>query len=260
MTVPEPGGRLAELERRVRFDPSPFVFAQLAEEYRHANRLDDAINCCRAGLARHPGYLSARLILGRALAATARWDEAVVEYEQVVAAAPDNLAAMRELAEICHRLGRSDEALKYYRRALALARNDRDLERVIATLSSEPPGADTTRVDFDALLASLGRPDQQPPPVIELLLTDPTALLPAPDAVAPALGDAPDDRFAALERDLREHVGGATPSTAQPELPTIEVAPSTADAAAARIEASIVADLEAWLDALARDRAPKRHS
>ncbi len=137
-----PTAVLSELQRRVQSDPAPFVFAQLAEEYCRAGRHADAVACCRTGLDRHPGYLTARLILGRALVALARWDEAADAYLTVVNAAPDNLAATRELAEIYDRQGRVADALQFYRRALALARNDKSLEAAIAALSAGGLAAD----------------------------------------------------------------------------------------------------------------------
>ena len=55
---------------------------------------------CRAGLAQHPAYLSARITLGRALLEMGRYDEAASEFDYVLKAAPDNLTAVRELADI----------------------------------------------------------------------------------------------------------------------------------------------------------------
>lgn len=92
--------RIDDLERRVQQDPASIVFGALAEEYRRAGRLDDAIAVCRAGLERHPSYLSARVTLGRALQSLGRLDEARVEFERVIDVAPDNLAAIRALAEL----------------------------------------------------------------------------------------------------------------------------------------------------------------
>ena len=59
--------RIQELRRRVHEDPASIAFAQLAEEYRRAGRFEEAVEVCRAGLTRHPSYLSARVTLGRAL-------------------------------------------------------------------------------------------------------------------------------------------------------------------------------------------------
>ena len=271
--------RLHDLERRLQFDPSPFVLAQLADEYRRAGRLTEAVNCCRNSLSRHPGYHSARLILARALVALARPAEAALEYEQVVAQAPDNLAAARELAEICEKQGRPADALTYYRRAFTLARNDKSIEAAIERLSSAsgeapavtavpPPAPPPTpvravrpnprQVDFDAVLSLLGRPHQQPPPLTERLLSDPTSLIPAATGTAPASTTAlapSDDALGALERDLREHFEPAfasSPTENPAETPT--PAPR-----AARIDGAVQNVLEAWLDAIADDRDQMRH-
>ena len=92
--------RIEELRRRIQKDPASIAFAQLAEEHRRAGQLEDAVRVCRAGLAQHPAYLSARITLGRALLEMAQYDEAVTEFEYVLKAAPDNLTAVRELADI----------------------------------------------------------------------------------------------------------------------------------------------------------------
>jgi tetratricopeptide (TPR) repeat protein len=92
--------RIEELRRRIQKDPASIAFAQLAEEHRRAGQLEDAVRVCRAGLAQHPAYLSARITLGRALLEMARYDEAASEFEYVLKAAPDNLTAVRELADI----------------------------------------------------------------------------------------------------------------------------------------------------------------
>src|SRR5688500_15262660 len=101
--------RIEELRRRVQMDPASIAFAALAEEYRRARRLDDAIATCRTGLQRHPAYLSARVTLGRSLLEIGRYDEARQELEHVLRVAPENLAAIRALAEIHHRTGELPE-------------------------------------------------------------------------------------------------------------------------------------------------------
>ncbi len=76
------------------------AFAVLAEEYRRAGRFEEAIAACSAGLLRHPAYLSAHVTLGRSLIEVGRFDEARGELEYVLKLAPENLAAIRGLAEI----------------------------------------------------------------------------------------------------------------------------------------------------------------
>ena len=92
--------RIDELKRRVQMDPASIAFAALAEEYRREGRFEEAIATCSTGLRRHPSYLSAHVTLGRAWASLGRIDEARAEFEHVLRLAPENLAAIRALAEI----------------------------------------------------------------------------------------------------------------------------------------------------------------
>ena len=105
--------RLEELKRRVQRDPASISFAALAEEYRRLGMLAEAIDACRAGLQRHPSYISARVTLGRALIEVGEFDEASSELEQVLRSAPENLAAIRALADIHRRRGEVPDADHY---------------------------------------------------------------------------------------------------------------------------------------------------
>src|SRR3982751_3337941 len=101
--------RIEELRRRVLADPASIAFAALAEEYRRSGNYAEAIETCRVGLQRHPSYLSARVTLGRALIETAQYEDARRELELVLKSAPENLAAIRGLAEIHKRQGSPPE-------------------------------------------------------------------------------------------------------------------------------------------------------
>lgn len=123
--------RIEELRRRVQKDPSSIAFAQLGEEYRRAGNFDEAIATCRTGLSRHPDYLSARVTLGRALIETNQLEAAETELSVVLKSAPDNLAALRGMADIFHRRDELPKALTFYRQALTLAQNDPELEQTV---------------------------------------------------------------------------------------------------------------------------------
>lgn len=97
--------RIEELRRRIRKDPASIAFAQLAEELRRAGQFREAVEVCTTGLAIYPEYLSARVTLGRSLIELDRLDEARAELEKVRGLAPENLAAIRALAEIHSRWG-----------------------------------------------------------------------------------------------------------------------------------------------------------
>lgn len=307
--MPPESPRIAELRRRVHADPASIAFAQLAEEYRRAGNYEEAVRYCRSGLARHPGYLSARVTLGRALMELGELDAAIGEFDLVLRSAPDNLAAIRAIAEIQQRRGALALALDYYKRALALARFDPELEESVARITREmgrvsaPPAhlelsfeeatsqlvaaasrisetipatptvtvadpvaspareeaperdsipavgaAAEPLIDFDALLASLGVADAAPPPVMELLLSQPpTAGFGSEPAWPAAPADAPTDNpFAELERELRA-LEVTTPSVANRGGRVAE--------GIGAVEQKIIAELEAWLRVLHAERA-----
>jgi tetratricopeptide (TPR) repeat protein len=138
--------RLDSLRRRVQQDPSSIAFAQLAEEYRRAGMLQEAVDVCRAGLGTHPAYVSARVTLGRALMELRQYEPAQQELEQVLRSAPENLAAIRGLADVLHRQGLFEESLLQYRAALTLVRHDPDLEQTIAELERKVESAPAVAV------------------------------------------------------------------------------------------------------------------
>lgn len=118
-----PMTRLEELRRRVELDPASPAFATLAEEYRKAGQFDEAIATARTGLERFPSYLSARVTLGRALIEIDELEEARTHLEEVISQSPDNLAAIRALVDVHHRL--VDPTLDTEVDALAAALGDR---------------------------------------------------------------------------------------------------------------------------------------
>jgi tetratricopeptide (TPR) repeat protein len=250
--------RIQELRRRVQADPAPFVFAQLAEEYRRIGCFDDAVKCCRAGLARHPDYFSTRLILGRALHEMGHLDEAARELEIVLRSAPTNLAATRQLAEVYHERGDFTPALLQFRRALALAPRDSGLKTMVAVLegrletlgdqsptlvgqapSVSPPAERTQPADLDAVLAAMGKTDHAPPILTQMLL-DHEALAEFPSETAVLVSEDPSDDLAHLEQELRAR------ESVKPATPTLGAGdPSSTH---------VLAELEAWLAALRSDR------
>jgi tetratricopeptide (TPR) repeat protein len=81
-------------------DADPPAFGGIAERYRRAGDLDRAVALCREGLKRFPDQISGRVTLGWALLDQGKYEEAQVELEYALKRAPDNLAAIRGLAEL----------------------------------------------------------------------------------------------------------------------------------------------------------------
>jgi tetratricopeptide (TPR) repeat protein len=174
--------RIDDLRRRVQKDPASIAFAQLAEECRRAAEFQESVDVCRAGLAIHPGYLSARVTLGRALIELNELDDAQTELELVLRSAPENLAAIRGLAEIHHRRGSLSEALAQYRAALSLARNDPDLQQTVLELERavEPPKALASADGLSFEQASDEFLKHLPPPPVRTDAVDAPELAAAP--------------------------------------------------------------------------------
>jgi len=157
--------RIDDLRRRLQKDPASIAFAQLAEELRRAGSFKEAVDVCRAGLRKHPGYVSARVTLGRALIELKDLDGAERELEAVIKAAPDNLSAMRSLGDLSRRRGDLHAALAQYQLALALARNDPDLERIVDELSRQLGSGAAAPKEKVAAPAKIARPVVGPTPV-----------------------------------------------------------------------------------------------
>jgi tetratricopeptide (TPR) repeat protein len=199
--------RIEELRRRVQSDPASIAFAQLAEEYRRAGSYEEAVATCRAGLEIHPGYLSARVTLGRSLIELKDLEAAETELAYVLQHASENLSAIRGMAEIHHKRGNLVEALAFYQSALALAKHDPDLEQAVAeisrSLSGEPApiseeGGLTFEEAADEFLSALNELSVDKSPT-------PAATRPVKASAAPAPAQskrAPDTSLPVLERFL----------------------------------------------------------
>lgn len=229
--------RIEDLRRRVQKDPASIAFAQLAEELRRAEQFEEAIDICRAGLAIHPGYLSARVTLGRALVELNQLDDALGELQYVLTSAPENLAAIRGVAEIHHKRGELADALKHYRAALALARNDPDLQQTVDDLARriEPPkpAASAEGLSLEQITQELWL--KAPPPVVKKAEPPPAEV--APVEVAPV----EIERFE-IEPARTE---APPPSGADPQRERADLSAE----ASAKADRTIAA-LEGWLGAI----------
>ena len=170
--------RIQELRRRVEKDPASIAFAQLAEEYRRAGDPEEAVRMCRAGLVEHPTYVSARVTLGRSLMELGKLDEAQGEFEQVLVAAPDNLIAVRSMAELYQLRGETPPAIDTPPGTLVEPPPLPVVEDAAPTEEPPPPSAPVAEppVDLDSAIAAFNAafgPEQ------------PAAAQPEPDA-APA--------------------------------------------------------------------------
>ncbi len=234
--------RIDELKRRVQSDPASIAFAALAEEYRRAGRFDEAIETCTTGLVRHPSYLSAHVTLGRALIEVGRFEEAREELEQVLKLAPENLAAIRGLAEIHSRLRdaahdyRSTEDSAYTEPEAAEPAGTRDLAElpIQEPIVAEPNFAEP----------NFAEPNLAEPNLAELNLAEPN--LSEPNLSEPNLAELNLAELNLAELNLPELNLAEPQEPAEPPEPQVPGPPSTA-----------LIGLERFLVAIQRARAER---
>ena len=118
-------------------DPTSRIFAPLAEAYRKAGLVDEAIEIAREGLRVHPNFVGGRVALARALFEKRNYEEVVDGLAVVVREVPDNLVAQRLLAESSLMLGRVAEALSAYKMLLYYNPTDPETARVVAELEAQ---------------------------------------------------------------------------------------------------------------------------
>ncbi|MFZ5862262.1 MAG: tetratricopeptide repeat protein [Nitrospirota bacterium] len=132
---------LQKLEEKLRKDPTSKLFFPLAEEYAKIGRVDEAIALLRTGVKAHPDFLGARVALGKALFRKGLHVEARQEFEQVIAANPDNLMAHKKLAAIYLKDGERDKALASCEIILAVNRVDAEVLRLKEEINRLPDQA-----------------------------------------------------------------------------------------------------------------------
>jgi tetratricopeptide (TPR) repeat protein len=166
-------GLLLNRSRQVPAEETP-AFAGIAERFRRAGDLDRAITLCRDGLKRFPTQLSARVTLGWALLDRGEYEEARAELEQVIRRAPDNLAAIRGLAELHDRADNapaSMDAASQWQMPVAAEPEPLPEPPAAASFAApEPPAPPTPVPDWSAPLAvpNLSSSSDEQPAIINV--------------------------------------------------------------------------------------------
>jgi tetratricopeptide (TPR) repeat protein len=117
-------------------NPRSKVFAPLAEAYRKAGLVDEAIEIAREGLLIHPTFIGGKVALGRALFDKKEFSRVIDILGSVVQEAPDNWIAQRLFADSCLMEGRVLEALQSYKMLLYIHPSDLEVSRLVQDLES----------------------------------------------------------------------------------------------------------------------------
>jgi tetratricopeptide (TPR) repeat protein len=132
---------IAGLARTLARNPASRIFAPLAEAYRRAGRIEEAIATCQAGLRHHPHFLSGQLVLARCWHDRGELDLASAGFREVLRGEPGNAVALRALGEIARERGDREEAAGWFRQALEADPGDEELRARLESLAPAPGAA-----------------------------------------------------------------------------------------------------------------------
>jgi tetratricopeptide (TPR) repeat protein len=122
-------------ELRKKFDENPRrYFAPLANEFRKAGDLEQAVFICQEYLPQQPGHMSGHIVYGQALFELGRDEEAKAVFETALSLDPENLIALRHLGDIARQAGDLDVARFWYQRVLESDPRNEEIAQVLMTL------------------------------------------------------------------------------------------------------------------------------
>jgi len=182
---------LERLERRYQDDPAR-NFAQLAEAYRKANRLDDALTLLQGHLTERPNYVSGLVVLGRCLLDQQNDAEARDTFERVLGVDSEHIIALRALGEIAERGGDHTAARQWFTRLLDVDPMNEDAEQALARIEAavtagpaEPEDAAAVAGVMDLAGVADAAPEPAPTAAPEPADREPPVTFPVPQLEQP---------------------------------------------------------------------------
>jgi len=140
---------IEKLEARYRDNPKGRNFAPLADAYRKAGLIDNAVELCQTGLKLHPDYVSAYIVYARCL--VDKKDDAGAHgvFTQVLDLDRENIIALRGLAELAERTGKYAEEVEWLSRLLNVDPMNGDAAEALARAKGKAAATTpTAKPDF----------------------------------------------------------------------------------------------------------------
>lgn len=117
---------IEKLERRYAENPQGLTFAPLAEVHRKNGEVQRALDLLGPGLALHPDYIPASIVLGRCHLDLGDVHAAEKAFLHVLALDGENVIALKALADISERLLKLEDAERWLRTLLSVDRSNDD--------------------------------------------------------------------------------------------------------------------------------------
>ncbi|MGA1846741.1 tetratricopeptide repeat protein [Deferribacter abyssi] len=121
--------------KKLEEQPDSKVFMPLAIAYLKLGKYDEAIDICIKGLDKNPNYLAAKTVLAQAYLEKGMIAEAKALLIEVTTLNKDNYRANKLLGDIYRSENNLEKALFYYRNALYVTPEDRDLKELLEELA-----------------------------------------------------------------------------------------------------------------------------
>jgi tetratricopeptide (TPR) repeat protein len=158
---------LNALFRKYESAPDSYVFAPLADAYRKAGQLDEAVEVCKKGVRKHSEYPSGHVVLGKCLFDLGAIEEADSSFRTVLGLDADNLVALKYLGMIEAGRGELDRAREHFKQILVLDPENREIRSMLEDLHTaaetheEKPAREVKDEQFEGEPISLGDGDME---------------------------------------------------------------------------------------------------
>lgn len=123
---------IEKLERRYQENPQGLTFAPLAEAYRKSGDPERALARLAPGLELHPDYIPASIVQGRCHLDMGNDPAAEASFAHVLALDPENVIALKALADITERGARFEDAERWLVQLLTVDRSNDEAEGQLA--------------------------------------------------------------------------------------------------------------------------------
>ena len=157
---------IEKLERRYAENPQGLTFAPLAEVHRKNGEVQRALDLLGPGLALHPDYIPASIVLGRCHVDLGDVHAAERAFLHVLALDGENVIALKALADISERLLKFEDAERWLQTLLSLDRSNDEAREQLQQVETSRRQAE---------VASSAKPDSREESVLGEEITTPAA-------------------------------------------------------------------------------------
>ncbi|MCZ6765353.1 MAG: hypothetical protein O7D32_00335 [bacterium] len=165
---------LEELFERYRKAPEGFSFVPLADACRKMGSLDEALEICEKGIARHPTYVSGYVVRGKCFYDKGDLEMAMGTFEKVLDLDANNLVALKFLGMMEAEGGDFKLARIHLEQILVLDPNNKDVNKTVRMIDEEIEGqrASEESTESSAKKAEDDEPDDDDASVALGAMTD----------------------------------------------------------------------------------------